>query len=100
MAFSCAPMVPCKNRKISGANSSLPIRGRMRFIVTCCVERMAWMTQRSVGDKEALLASARYPKIEFTFTEEEQKLAEAEMEMLVDVGQISRKAPLSSFFAM
>ena len=56
--------------------------------------------RRYGGDKEALLASARYPKIEFTFTEEEQKLAEAEMEMLVDVGQISRKAPLSSFFAM
>jgi len=56
--------------------------------------------RRYGGDKEALLASARYPKIEFTFTEEEQKLAEAEMEMLVDVGQISRKAPLLSLFAM
>jgi ABC-type nitrate/sulfonate/bicarbonate transport system substrate-binding protein len=52
------------------------------------------------GDKEALLASARYPKIEFTFTTEEQKLAEAEMNMLVEVGEIPRKAPLSSLFAL
>ena len=52
------------------------------------------------GDKEALLASARYPKIEFTFTEEEQRLAEAEMELLVEVGQIARKAPLASLFSM
>ena len=52
------------------------------------------------GDKEALLASARYPNIEFTFTEEEQRLAEAEMELLVEVGQIARKAPLASLFSM
>ena len=50
------------------------------------------------GDKEALLASARYPKIEFTFTEAEQKLAVAEMEMLVEVGEIPRLAPLASLF--
>ena len=56
--------------------------------------------QRYGGDKEALLASARYPKIEFTFTEQEQKLAEAEMEMLLEVGEIRRKAPLSSLFAI
>ena len=52
------------------------------------------------GDKEALLASARYPKIEFTFTKKEQRLAEAEMELLVAVGQIPRKAPLASLFSM
>lgn len=52
------------------------------------------------GDKEALLVSARYPKIEFTFTEKEQRLAEAEMELLVEVGQIARKAPLASLFSM
>jgi hypothetical protein len=56
--------------------------------------------QRYGGDKEALLASARYPKIEFTFTEEEQRLADAEMDMLVEVGEIARKAPLSSLFAI
>ena len=52
------------------------------------------------GDREALLASARYPKIEFTFTEAEQKLAVAEMEMLVEVGEIPRLAPLASLFIL
>ena len=52
------------------------------------------------GDREALLASARYPKIDFTFTENEQRLTEAEMELLVEVGQIPRKAPLASLFSM
>ena len=52
------------------------------------------------GDREALLASARYPKIDFTFTKNEQRLTEAEMELLVEVGQIPRKAPLASLFSM
>jgi ABC-type nitrate/sulfonate/bicarbonate transport system substrate-binding protein len=56
--------------------------------------------ERYGGDKEALLASARYPKIEFTFTEQEQKLANAEIDMLVEVGEIPRKAPLGSLFAL
>jgi ABC-type nitrate/sulfonate/bicarbonate transport system substrate-binding protein len=51
------------------------------------------------GDREALLASARYPRIEFTFTENEQRLAEAEMELLVEVGQISHRMPISTLFA-
>jgi hypothetical protein len=51
------------------------------------------------GDREALLASARYPRIEFTFTEQEQRLAQAEMQLLVDVGQIPRTAPIASLFA-
>lgn len=51
------------------------------------------------GDKEALLASARYPRIEFTFTEKEQRLAQAEMELLVEVGQIPRTAPIATLFA-
>ena len=51
------------------------------------------------GDKEALLASARYPRIEFTFTEKEQRLAQAEMELLVAVGQIPRLAPITNLFA-
>src|SRR4030095_13393821 len=51
------------------------------------------------GDKEALLASARYPRIEFTFNEKEQRLAEAEMELLVEVGQIPRKVPVASLFS-
>ncbi|MBI1993645.1 MAG: hypothetical protein HYS67_04380 [Deltaproteobacteria bacterium] len=56
--------------------------------------------RRYGGDREALLASARYPRIEFTFTEAERRLAEAEMEMLVEVGEIPRKAPISSLFAV
>jgi ABC-type nitrate/sulfonate/bicarbonate transport system substrate-binding protein len=56
--------------------------------------------KRYTGDKEALLASARYPRIEFTFTEAEQRLAEAEMEMMVEVGWIPRKAPIASLFAI
>ena len=52
------------------------------------------------GDREALLASARYPRIEFTFTENEKRLAEAEMELLVEVGQIPRRAPVSTLFAL
>ena len=51
------------------------------------------------GDKEALLASARYPRIEFTFTPAEQKLAQAEMVLLFEVGQIPRTAPISTLFA-
>jgi ABC-type nitrate/sulfonate/bicarbonate transport system substrate-binding protein len=56
--------------------------------------------QRYGGDKEALLASARYPKIEFTFTQQEQKLADAEIEMLVEVGEIPRKLPVAGLFAI
>lgn len=55
--------------------------------------------RRYPGDREALLASARYPRIEFTFTAEEQKLADAEMEMMVEVGWIPRKQPAASLFA-
>src|SRR5262245_31173494 len=55
---------------------------------------------RYPGDREALLASARYPLIEFTMTEEEQRLADAEMEMMVEVGWIPRKAPVASLFAL
>lgn len=51
------------------------------------------------GDKPALLASARYPRIEFTFTEKEQKLAQAEMDLLFELGQIPNKAPIAALFA-
>ena len=51
------------------------------------------------GDKEALLASARYPKIDFTFTQEEQKIADAELKLLVEIGEIPDQAPLASLFA-
>jgi ABC-type nitrate/sulfonate/bicarbonate transport system substrate-binding protein len=55
---------------------------------------------RYEGDREALLASARYPRIEFTFTEKEQKLAQEEMQLLVEVGQLPRTAPIASLFAV
>jgi len=51
------------------------------------------------GDRAALLASARYPRVEFTFTEKEQRLAQAEMQLLAEVGQIPRTAPVASMFA-
>jgi ABC-type nitrate/sulfonate/bicarbonate transport system substrate-binding protein len=51
------------------------------------------------GDKEALVASARYPRIEFTFTEKEQRLADAEVDLLFEVGHIPRKAPVAALFA-
>jgi len=54
--------------------------------------------KRYPGDKKAALASARYPKIEFTFTDTERKIAEAEMDMLVETGELKRKIPLSSAF--
>ena len=54
---------------------------------------------RYPGDREALLASARYPRIEFTFTGQEEKLAQAEMQLFHDVGQIARTAPIASLFA-
>ena len=51
------------------------------------------------GDREALLASARYPRIEFTFTENERRLAQAEMDLLFEDGQIPRKSPIATVFA-
>jgi ABC-type nitrate/sulfonate/bicarbonate transport system substrate-binding protein len=50
------------------------------------------------GDKEALLASARYPRMEFTFTPTEQKLALREMEMFVEIERLPRMAPLNELF--
>jgi hypothetical protein len=38
--------------------------------------------------------------MEFTLTETEQKLADAEMDMMVGVGWIPRKAPVQSLFAI
>ncbi len=55
--------------------------------------------RRYDGDREALLASARYPRIEFTFTDKEQQITEAEMALLLDLGQIPRREPINSLFA-
>jgi ABC-type nitrate/sulfonate/bicarbonate transport system substrate-binding protein len=62
-------------------------------------EIAAEFIKRYGGERDALLASARYPRIEFTFTETERRLAEAEIEMLAEMGEIPRKASISSLFA-
>ena len=54
--------------------------------------------QRYGGERDALIASARYPKIEFTFTEAERRIAEAEMDQLIEMGQLARRVDLSSAF--
>ena len=54
--------------------------------------------ERYGGDREAILASARYPKIEFTFTELEREIAEAEMNMLVEMGELPRKVSIAESF--
>jgi hypothetical protein len=93
-----------------GAGRSLAWQSRYQM---CCCEPSASpaceahleevadvFLSRYEGDREALLASARYPRIEFTFTEKEQKLAQEEMQLLVDVGQLPRTAPIASLFAV
>ena len=50
------------------------------------------------GDREALLISATYPRMEFTFTEAERGLAQRQMEMFVDVGRLPRNEPIENFF--
>ena len=52
------------------------------------------------GEKEVLFASVRYPKIEFTFTESEQRIAEAEMEMLFEMGDLSRRIAVAPQFVI
>src|SRR5438309_482644 len=49
------------------------------------------------GERDALLISARYPRIEFTFTETERRLAQSQMAMFVEVGRLPRNAPIESF---
>jgi ABC-type nitrate/sulfonate/bicarbonate transport system substrate-binding protein len=51
------------------------------------------------GDRETLLMSARYPRMEFTFTENERRLAQRQMDMFVEVGRLPGTAPIESFFA-
>jgi len=52
------------------------------------------------GDREALLISASYPRMEFTFTDTERRLAQAQMDMFVEVGRLKRNAPVESFFVI
>jgi len=50
------------------------------------------------GDREALLTSARYPRMEFTFTDAERRLAQRQMDMFVEVGRLPRSEPVENFF--
>jgi ABC-type nitrate/sulfonate/bicarbonate transport system substrate-binding protein len=50
------------------------------------------------GDRQALLVSASYPRMEFTFTDTERRLAQRQMDMFVEVGRLKRSAPVESFF--
>jgi ABC-type nitrate/sulfonate/bicarbonate transport system substrate-binding protein len=52
------------------------------------------------GERDAILASARYPKIEFTFTDTERKIAEAEMKMLAEMGELPREIPIAPLFVI
>jgi len=51
------------------------------------------------GDRETLLISARYPRMEFTFTDTERRLAQRQMDMFVEVGRLPRSEPVEQFFA-
>jgi len=50
------------------------------------------------GDREALLVSASYPRMEFTFTDTERRLAQRQMDMFVEVGRLKRNALVERFF--
>src|SRR5262249_8300327 len=50
------------------------------------------------GDREALLASARYPKIEFTWTPTELGNATAQMQMMVEMGELPCEVPVAPLF--
>ncbi len=52
------------------------------------------------GDKEAVIASAAYPNIVFTFTDTERKEAEATMDMLIDTGRLDGRIDMSQAFAV
>jgi ABC-type nitrate/sulfonate/bicarbonate transport system substrate-binding protein len=50
------------------------------------------------GDRQALLISASYPRMEFTFTDAERRLAQRQLDMFVEVGRLSHAAPIERFF--
>jgi ABC-type nitrate/sulfonate/bicarbonate transport system substrate-binding protein len=50
------------------------------------------------GDRQALLISASYPRMEFTFTDAERRLAQRQLDMFVEVGRLSHAAPIEGFF--
>jgi len=46
------------------------------------------------------LINSEKPKSEFTFTESERKMAEAQMKMLIETDQLPRPVDLSSAFVI
>lgn len=50
------------------------------------------------GGRDILIASARYPRMEFTFTENERRLAQRQIDMFVEVGRLPHSAPVEAFF--
>ena len=52
------------------------------------------------GAKEAIVASARYPNIVFTFTDTERREAEATMDMLIETNRLEGRVDLSKAFAV
>jgi ABC-type nitrate/sulfonate/bicarbonate transport system substrate-binding protein len=63
------------------------------------MDEVADMFMRAYGgNREALLISASYPRMEFTFTEVERGLAQRQMEMFVAVGRLPRNEPIENFF--
>lgn len=50
------------------------------------------------GDRDILMASARYPRMEFTFTDKERRLAQRQLDMFVEVGRLPHTAPIETFF--
>ncbi len=63
------------------------------------IEEVADIFIRSYGgDRDTLLVSARYPRMEFTFTDAERRLAQRQMDMFVEVGRLPHSAPVEGFF--
>jgi len=54
--------------------------------------------ERYGGDRDVLLASVLCPKIDFTFTKRECEIAEAEMEMLFEMGELPRRIAVAPQF--
>jgi ABC-type nitrate/sulfonate/bicarbonate transport system substrate-binding protein len=50
------------------------------------------------GDREALLAAARFPKIEFTWTPTELGNTAAQMQMMVEISELPCGLPVAPFF--
>jgi ABC-type nitrate/sulfonate/bicarbonate transport system substrate-binding protein len=74
------------------------VRGSFAYSERNLEEVADLFVARYGGDREALLTSARYPRMTFTFTENERRLAQRQMDMFVEVGRLAHNAPIESFF--